>query len=120
MGKKRGPYKKKDKFADIEESFKDAVVQSSPEEIKKRVSEIALLECSTRAIIKVDPKVVETKAAYKEAMEDYRADLKAYKLKMEYCLSVLEAKGAPSTKEELTAAAITATTSKSGPAPTAS
>lgn len=92
MGRK-GPFPKKDKFDSLDGDFKDAIAQSSPEDIRKRVSEIALLECTTRAILKEDPDVQEAKEALKNLMEPYREDLKAFKLKIEYAKRVLDDKG---------------------------
>lgn len=86
--------KPKDKFASLDETFKDAVAQSSPEEINKRISEIALLDCALRDTLKEDGAVADAKESLKNLMEPYRDDFRAFRLKIEYARSILDAKGA--------------------------
>lgn len=95
MGRKKGSLNKvkKDKFSDLDETFKDAITQSSTDEIRKRVSDIAILECTTRAILKDDPSVKQAKDALGELMQPYRDDLKSFKLQIEYAKQVLDDKG---------------------------
>lgn len=86
---------KRDKrFEKLEETFRDAIAQSSTDEIRKRVSEIALLEADERELLAMDPDVNQAKDALKELMEPYRENLKEFKLKIEYCKWSLEQKGA--------------------------
>lgn len=91
MGRKRGP--KKDKFSSLSDSFKDAVAQSSTDEIRKRVSEIAILDCTERALLKINPDVAAARSALKNLMEPIRENMKAYKLQIEYCKNTLDSKG---------------------------
>jgi cell division protein FtsL len=91
MGK-RGR-KAKDRFDDLSSNFKDAILQSSTEEIRKRVSEVAILDCTMRAQLKSDPDVAQAKDALKNLMEPYREDLKSYKLQIEFCKRTLDDKG---------------------------
>lgn len=93
MGRKKGPYKKKDKFDALESEFKDAVMQSSSDEIKKRVSEIALLQSATQAFLKVDPDVLQAKATLKGLTESSRETIKLCKLRIEFCQKTLTDKG---------------------------
>jgi hypothetical protein len=84
---------KKDKFDSLSDEFKDAVSQSTTDEIRKRIAEIAILDCTMKATLKVDPDVNQAKQALKDLMEPYREDIKAFKLQIEYSKSVLDDKG---------------------------
>lgn len=92
MGRKKG-FTKKDKFDSLDSDFKEAVAQSSTDEIRRRVSEIAILEVTEKQILKQDPAVLEAKEKLKNVMEPYRESLKAYRLKIEWCKRVLDDKG---------------------------
>lgn len=96
MGRKKS-FKKKDKFEDLPDDFKEAVLQSSTDEIRKRVSEVAILDCEMRAQLKSDPDVQQAKDALKDLMEPYREDLKSYRLRIEFCKRVLDDKGGGAT-----------------------
>jgi hypothetical protein len=86
--------KPKDKFAALADTFKDAVAQSSPEEIHKRISDIALLDCALRDQLKEDGDVESAREALKNLMEPYREDFKSFRLQIDYARSILDAKGA--------------------------
>lgn len=92
MGRKKG-FEKKDKFDSLEDSFKDAVRQSSTDEIKKRISEVALLDVTERQVLKNDPDVQMAKDKLKNLMEPYRENFKAYKLQLEFFKQTLDDKG---------------------------
>lgn len=92
MGRPKGP--KKDKWEDLPEGFQETIDSSSPEDIKKKVSQLALLDVTQRALLKEDPEVNETKDKLKYLMEPYREDLKSIKLQIAYAKEVLEGKGA--------------------------
>ena len=92
MGRK-GNFPKKDKFDALPEGFKEAVEQSSTEEIRKRISDIAILDCTERAVLKEDPDVQQAKEQLKNLMDPYRENLKSYKLQIEYAKRVLDDKG---------------------------
>jgi hypothetical protein len=95
MGRKKGSLNKvkKDKFSDLGDDFKNAISQSSTDEIRKRISDIAILECTTRAVLKEDPDVKGAKEVLQNLMQPYRDDLKAYKLQIEYAKRCLDDKG---------------------------
>jgi hypothetical protein len=95
---------KKDKFEDLPVGFKEAVEQSSEEEIRKRISNVAILDCETKAVLKSDPDVAQAKDALKELMDPYREDLRSYKLQIEWCKRVLDDRsgGAATTKTKQT------------------
>ncbi len=98
MGRKKGSLNKKgkkDKFDTLGDDFKDAVNSSSADEIRKRIGEVALLDCTMKATLKADPDVSQAKDALKNLMEPYREDLRSYKLQIEYCKDALEGAGLP-------------------------
>jgi len=85
---------KKDKFAALDSDFKDAVAQSSPDEIRKRVAQIAL---DNEALLKAkeeDEDLHEKLEVAKDAGEVYREGTKMNRLRIQFCQRVLEDKGA--------------------------
>lgn len=88
---------KKDKFDSLSDEFKDAIRQSSPEDIRKRVSEIALLDCNMKATLKADGEVLNAREKLKNLMSTYRADFKAFKLQIDFANDVLTGKGKDTT-----------------------
>lgn len=102
MGRRKGFKKKKDRWESLPTGYKEAIDQSSTDEIKKRISTLALAELHERAIMKVDPAVLEVKEKYKNVMEPYRSSLKSLKLQLEYAKKALDDKdgGASTAKAE--------------------
>lgn len=96
----KGP---KDPFQDLTEDFKDAVAQSSREEIEKRISDVALYDVELRKQKKEDQDLKEKAEAYKEASAIYREGLKSNRIKIEYCKRVLDDKGGPTTARDFSA-----------------
>lgn len=97
MPRKRGFKKAKDKFDSLSSEFKDAVAGMSTDEIRKRISEVAILDCTMKAQLKLDEEVNDAKAKLKNLMEPYREDFKSFKLQIEYSKSMLDAKGGGAT-----------------------
>ena len=98
MGRRKGSLNKKgkkDKFDTLGDDFKDAVNSASADDVRKRIGEIALLDCTLKATLKEDPDVAQAKDALKNLMEPYRDDLRAFKLQIEYCKNALEGAGNP-------------------------
>lgn len=91
MGRPKGP--KKDKFDVLSDAFKDSIQQNDIEGIKKKISEIAVLESEMRQTLKDDPEVCSAKESLKNLMEPYREDLKAFKLQVQYAIQVMKDKG---------------------------
>lgn len=84
---------KKGKFDELPLDFKDAVAQSSPEDINKRIAQITK---DTEALLaaRADDQDYQTKKeALKEAGAVYRDGKKANHLKVLYCIQVLSDKG---------------------------
>lgn len=91
MGRpKKGP---KDPFESLNSDFKDAVAQSSREEIQHRIAEVAIYDADLRKKKKEDGHLKECAEAYKDASEIYREGFKSNKLKIEFMKRVLEDKG---------------------------
>lgn len=97
MGKSKAASggEKKDEFKDLDETFKDAVAQSSTDEIRKRITELALGELWTREDLKDNGEINDLKDKLSARMEPYRKDLKELRLQIKYCKSILDDKGAP-------------------------
>lgn len=100
MGRK-GKFAKKDKWAGLPDGFKDAIQQSSTDEIRKRVGEIALLDSTERAHLKINPDVVMARNALKNLMDPINENLKSYKLQISFCRETLKDKGGGATVSKL-------------------
>lgn len=85
---------KKGPFDDLPSDFKDAVAQSSPDDIKKRVAAIAIEQAELEKAKEADQDYQEKKAAASAAGAVYRDGKKGAKLRIAYCLQVLGDKGA--------------------------
>lgn len=92
MGRKAG-FPKKGKWDELPTGFKEAIEQSSTDEIRKRVSDIALLDCKEHGLLKADPEVGMQKEKLKNLMEPYRENFKSYKLQISFCNEILKDKG---------------------------
>jgi hypothetical protein len=92
MGRKKG-YTKKDPYSGLPEGFKEAIEGMSRDEIRKRISDIAILDCEYRAALATDPAVQDAKRTLKNLMEPYRDDFKSCKLQLAYCKQALDDKG---------------------------
>lgn len=94
MGRKKGPPKeKKSEFDALPPGFKDAIDSSTTDKIRERVSEIALLDAETKKLLKEDPEVQQIRDALKLATEDYRENIKSYRLQIKYCSQVINDAG---------------------------
>lgn len=82
------------KFKKLDDDFKDAVEQSSTDEIRRRISDLAVFEVETKETLKKDPAVLQAKDALDVLTSPYREDLKETRLKIEWCKRMLERKGA--------------------------
>lgn len=93
-GKKKEP---KDQFAMITEkdpNFRDTVMQSSPEEIRKIVAKIALDTDEILTAKKNDEHLKEMVEQAKEAGAGYREAKKLNDLKIKFARQTLDSKGA--------------------------
>jgi hypothetical protein len=85
---------KKGKFDDLPTEFKDAVAQSSPEDIKKRIAGIAIEAAELETAKEKDQDYQDKKKVASEAGAIYRDGKKGARLRTAYCLQVLKDKGA--------------------------
>lgn len=85
---------KKGPFDDLPTDWKDAIAQSSPDEIKKRIAAIAIEQAELEKAKENDQDYQEKKAALSEAGAVYRDGKKGAKLRTAYALQVLKDKGA--------------------------
>jgi hypothetical protein len=92
MGRPKGP--KKDKWAELPDGYQATIDSSSPEEIKAKVSQLALLDATMRDTLKNDGAVNDAKNVLKNLKEPYSLDFKSFKLQIAYAKQVLEGKGA--------------------------
>jgi hypothetical protein len=91
MGRPKGPAK--GKFDDLNSEFKETVESMSDEDIKKKVSEVALLEHENRAAKDADQDLEEKMAQAKMAGESYREASKQHKLMISYAYVILQSRG---------------------------
>jgi len=83
----------KDKFKNLDSDFKDAVAQSSAEDIYKRITELSnQLEDLDKAK-KADQDLIALKEKVATAMEPYKAASKDLKLRIKFALQVLGDQG---------------------------
>lgn len=81
--------KKKDPFADLSTETRDAIAQSTDEEIKERIVKIAQAEADNLRMKAEDLHLAEAKAAYDDAGAVYREASKSHALETAFCLRVL-------------------------------
>lgn len=84
----------KDKFDDLDAEWKDAVANSDPEEIKKRMADLAAEAEMQKQAMDADPEVQQLKDRLKTETADYKANIKGAKLRIQYCVEKLKDKGA--------------------------
>ena len=90
MGRKG--FKKKSKWDGLPTNFAEAVQGSTTDEIRKRISDIAILNCEMKKTLENDAEVASAKESLKHLMEPYREDFKSFKLQIDYLKSVLDDK----------------------------
>jgi hypothetical protein len=85
--------KKKGKFDDLDLEFKSNIENMTEEEIKRRISEVAIAEHENREAKSKDQDLADKVAAVKFASEQYREATKMNKLRIAYAHFILEARG---------------------------
>lgn len=83
----------KDKFKNLSEEFKDACAQSSPEELYKRLGDLAGEEEKLEAAKETDTDLISKKEEYDAANGPYKESFKEMKLKRKFIARVLGDKG---------------------------
>jgi hypothetical protein len=91
MGRPKGAAK--GKYDDLDLEFKTLIENASDEDIKKKVSEVALSEHENKAAQKADLDLEEKKAACKFANEGYAENTKQNKLRISYAHYILNGRG---------------------------
>lgn len=84
---------KKDKFADLDEDFKNGVAGMDEVSIRRKISEVALNQEALLDAKADDEDFQQKKAIAKEAGAVYREGTKANKLRIAWCKRVLGDKG---------------------------
>ena len=85
--------KAKATFDDLDSDFKDSVASMADEDVKKKVSEVALTEHENPEAQTADQDLEAKKREHTEAGAQYREASKANKLKIKYCHALLESRG---------------------------
>lgn len=85
--------KKKGKFDDLDSDYKTTIENMKDEEIRAKVAEISLENEQVQAAKALDFDLKEKAAAFQEAGKVYRESAKGAKLRIQYALSILEARG---------------------------
>lgn len=93
MAKRGRP--KKDQFSELDDDFKNALQAMGPEEIRKKIAEVAMNDEALKKA-KDDDQDLRTKGEeYKVAGAVYREGNKANRLRIKFAMLVLEGKGQP-------------------------
>lgn len=100
MGRK-GFGKKKNPDAGLPQGFREAVAGMSTDEIRKKISDITVLDLAMRKVLEDDDKVQTAKAVLKNLMEPYREDFKSFKAQLKCCKAVLDDKNGGATSAKL-------------------
>jgi hypothetical protein len=88
---------KKSPYDLLSEQFQDAVATSTPEEINKRIAEIAKGAAANKELLKADPVVSDLKEELKNATAGYRETDKAFGQQLAFCRETLANKGKDNT-----------------------
>jgi hypothetical protein len=86
-------FKKKDKWADLDEAFKDTANSLTESEIRNRVAKVSLDQAALIDFRDKDFDLKEKKEIAKEAGAIYREGTKANKLRIEYYRMLLDGQG---------------------------
>ncbi len=86
-------FSKKNPFADLDQEYKDNIANMQDEEIKKRVSEIAIAEHENREAKKKDQDLKDKQEAVKFAAAQYVEGTKMNRLRIAYAHFILESRG---------------------------
>jgi hypothetical protein len=84
---------KKEPFEDLDKDFKALIESATEEDIRKKISEVALNEFQNQENKKADGQLAEAGAAYKEAGAQYKEATKHNKLRIGYARFMLDSRG---------------------------
>lgn len=94
-------FAKKNPDAGLPEGFREAAAGMSTDEIRKKISDVTLLEMSMQRLLEDDEKVSSAKAVLKNLMEPYREDFKSFKAQQKCLKAVLDDKNGGATSAKL-------------------
>lgn len=84
---------KKDEFSDLDPELKAALENMTDEEVRRKVSEFALLRQAQKEMMKEDPDVQEASDNLKMVKGPYNEAIKGAELNIKYAKFLLEARG---------------------------
>lgn len=96
-GKKKGGKGPKDPFALVGPELRDAIAQSTPEEIKSRMANLVLLGMAQAEMKAADDKLQAAKLEFDNLNDPYKQDALALKQTLAFCKQVLGDKGKDNT-----------------------
>lgn len=92
-GKRGRGRPKKDPYDALTPEFKDAVNGATPEEINKRIAEIAKGAAANQELLKSDPAVIDAKQKVKDVTSGYSETKKTFAQQLAWCRKALADKG---------------------------
>lgn len=87
------PKKNKDPFAELPESFKDALATADVNQLKDKLAEVAKAQEANKSEMKADEDLNNLKEQVKVASSGYTEVTKSNKLKTKYVIRLLADKG---------------------------
>jgi hypothetical protein len=87
-------YKKKDRFADLDEAFKSEVESMKVGEINAKIAEWAKTAEDQTTLMKADDDLAQKRETVKLAAEPYREAIKGARLRIAFSMRVLSDRGA--------------------------
>lgn len=85
--------KKKLPGEDLEPTLKTTLDSMSPEDLRKKVSEVALYKQTREDVMKADPAVKKAREALAAELLDYKEEIKGAKDQIAYIKYLLESSG---------------------------
>lgn len=101
MARGKKNFAKKNPDEGLPEGFREAVSSMNTDEIRKKISDVTLLDLGMRHLLEADEKVSSAKAVLKNLMEPYREDFKSFKTQIKCLKAVLDDKNGGATSARL-------------------
>lgn len=96
-GKRGRGRPKKDRYDMLTPEFKDAVANGTPEEINRRIAEIAKGAAANQELLKADPEVIAAADNLKGLKSGYVETKKTFAQQLAWCRETLSNKGKDNT-----------------------
>lgn len=87
------PRKNRSPFEELDQDFKESVDSMSDEDVRKKLSEVAIHEHQNLEAKKQDQDLAQKKVLAQEAGEIYKEATKFNRLRTRYCYQILEQRG---------------------------